>query len=896
MTNLKISCTIVLWSCLLNIAFGQPHEGESQMLPDERMTLDDCHLRFYNFWPFGGGGAGGFPARSNEFAHMGAIGWIQADGSMKWQCGGTLIWDNFVMTAAHCVVDSNNQKPQVVRFGDLNLYTTDGDETAQQIEIAEIIRHPLHRYASHYHDIALLRLKESVQINPSVCPACLWTSDEVRFTKLEATGWGSTGFGENVSPILLKMTLSPVTESECRDVYGNNTHRKLKSGIQGHQICAWDEKADTCEGDSGGPLQVKLMHGMRVTPFVVGVTSFGFPCGRSTPGVYTRVSTYFDWIKQTMVERRAPVAGDILNSTMCTLRYAELRDFYDGVVTSRNGSNVELNVFLRHINVARSRPGYMVRLGWQNGSELDNCYGILVDDEYVLTLASCAQVNGTKVDRIVEPRNLKLSQVHIHPRYSEGSSYFNVALLKLENLLNFQNSWDLSMTCMWHAYNLPGKALTAVGFGRTDLNEPLYPGNSLELDPSIGVIESENTIQNRSTCRLPPKNIPRMEHGLAHEHLCTGNDFFLVPDACELPPGTPLKGTEWRNDRPYSMVFAINQPGSRDCGFGEHALSTRLYDHLEWMRLVMLPGYRSLDEVLQYVEKDLSEGEECELAGEKAGKCVPVAKCVDNWSEFSALGSMLFCSSLETICCPNDVIARRNVVEQHVESEIRECPALMRGFKHDSLSVGSLAILAFETEDSYYELECFGALISKQFLVTTASCLYNRIPDAILLQGLGNENNGVEPLSFVQHENYDPETGSFDIALVKLKNELTWSSAVYPVCLWMNQTHTPLVTRQIFLNSKDKFEAEHLLSMYNTDCQRYHPESAFPRTRMCARAPGGLNNCKTMAAGILAAPDKDVSYLIGMEQDDDGCVNTTLISFMRIAPLVGWIENQIKKM
>ncbi|KAL1375530.1 hypothetical protein pipiens_004645 [Culex pipiens pipiens] len=232
--------------------------------------------------------ANGQPTRFREYAHMAALGWTEPDGSILWQCGGSLIWDNFVLTAAHCVLDARNRAPDVIRLGDLDLYSAEDDRYAQQFGIAQIIRHPEHKFAASYHDVALLKLDGKVTLDQTVLPACLWRDHEVRFKRLIATGWGNTGFVE----------LTPIQTAQCSEWYPPS--RKLRQGLQDQHLCAVDELMDTCEGDSGGPLQFKLMHNSRMTPFVIGVTSFGSVCGTSNPGVYTRVSSYHDWIVATM--------------------------------------------------------------------------------------------------------------------------------------------------------------------------------------------------------------------------------------------------------------------------------------------------------------------------------------------------------------------------------------------------------------------------------------------------------------------------------------------------------------------------------------------------------------------------------------------------------------------
>jgi secreted trypsin-like serine protease len=65
---------------------------------------------------------------------------------------------------------------------------------------------------------------------------------------------------------------------------------------------------DTCEGDSGGPLEIKLYGQSKLIPFLVGLTSFGIGCATDSPGVYTRVSSYIDWIETAVNETFDPIS------------------------------------------------------------------------------------------------------------------------------------------------------------------------------------------------------------------------------------------------------------------------------------------------------------------------------------------------------------------------------------------------------------------------------------------------------------------------------------------------------------------------------------------------------------------------------------------------------------
>ncbi|KXJ74091.1 hypothetical protein RP20_CCG014409 [Aedes albopictus] len=212
----------------------------------QRKCYKDCRLRFHVLIDSDVvSPARGKPAFLKEFAHMGAIGWTQDDGKVLWHCGGTLIWIDYVLTAAHCVVDHRNIRPDIVRFGDLNLETDEDDEYAQQYKIAQIYRHPLHRFGVKYHDIALIKLEQPIRLHDTVCPACLWIDPDIRFTEFIATGWGSTV--EDRTPSLLKVSLKPMESSKCEMFYTSELIRGLSSGLHENHLCAVDEEMDTCE-------------------------------------------------------------------------------------------------------------------------------------------------------------------------------------------------------------------------------------------------------------------------------------------------------------------------------------------------------------------------------------------------------------------------------------------------------------------------------------------------------------------------------------------------------------------------------------------------------------------------------------------------------------------------
>ncbi|XP_065204404.1 serine protease snake-like [Planococcus citri] len=246
--------------------------------------------------------AGGVPARSKEYPHMAVIGYGNDFKSVTWDCGGSLISEKFVMSAAHCGKTVASGPPRWVLLGDLTLSSTKDDAKPKIYRIVKIHDHPNYKAPSVYYDISLFELNTTVAINPYVRPACLYTStaDFPAKTKASITGWGRTGTVERVSNALLKATIEVTEHQKCRTTFEINPTKLSRGYDSSNMICAGDtEKGrDTCPGDSGGPLQI-LIPNVTCMWNIVGVTSFGPGiCGNNEePGVYTKVSHYLDWIQ-----------------------------------------------------------------------------------------------------------------------------------------------------------------------------------------------------------------------------------------------------------------------------------------------------------------------------------------------------------------------------------------------------------------------------------------------------------------------------------------------------------------------------------------------------------------------------------------------------------------------
>lgn len=189
---------------------------------------------------------GGNKTRPGEYPHMAAIGWETLDRTWEFKCGGSLISERFVLTAAHCG-RADGSGPSIVRLGDQNIKSREDGLVEVDVRIAEFIKHENYRRDSYYDDIALIRLERAVEFTKYIRPACLLQTQSIVSPSAIATGWGYTETAGQTSDELMKVELDVIANKDCEKFFEDV---KLGKGIIGSQMCAavLSGNKDTCNG------------------------------------------------------------------------------------------------------------------------------------------------------------------------------------------------------------------------------------------------------------------------------------------------------------------------------------------------------------------------------------------------------------------------------------------------------------------------------------------------------------------------------------------------------------------------------------------------------------------------------------------------------------------------
>ncbi|XP_066970059.1 clotting factor G beta subunit-like [Macrobrachium rosenbergii] len=221
-------------------------------------------------------------------------------------CGASLISDQHLLTAAHCVTNEY-KRPREVTFREVSLSAGGDRVLSVSYEIENVILHPEYIEDSvRYHDLAILKTRTRVQFGPDTWPYCLPPpGTRVDFKTLTVSGWGKVN-SSYTAENLQQAQVPAIPNAICAQDYkraelGEHLELRYPQGLTDNLICAGQLGKDACEGDSGGPLTYHDEEGREI---LIGVVSTGLPCGDNPllPGIYVNVAKYVDWINSVIYE------------------------------------------------------------------------------------------------------------------------------------------------------------------------------------------------------------------------------------------------------------------------------------------------------------------------------------------------------------------------------------------------------------------------------------------------------------------------------------------------------------------------------------------------------------------------------------------------------------------
>ncbi|XP_018403822.1 PREDICTED: transmembrane protease serine 3-like [Cyphomyrmex costatus] len=406
------------------------------------------------------------------------------------RCGGSIIGRFTILTAAHCVDGLEDSLDKLKVHGGTNFLDVPGDVH----DVETVIVHSDYDSYLLINDIALVHLKKPISYNGLEQPIPLYSAGggfDGRVCTL--SGWGTTWLGGNTPNNLQEIDLIIYPLKDCA---------RENWRVTDSHICTLTITGEgACHGDSGGPL---VIDGAQI-----GIVSFGNPCARGYPDVYTRVINFMPWIDSNM--KRFCKMRALVCFILVALVYGT-----EGAPHIIGGKDAPVGKF-----------PYQISLKYFGSHR---CGGSIIDNRNILTAAHCVDGLEDSVDNLkvhvgtnllnVPGDVYNVESVSVNSNYDGYLLINDVALVHLKNPITY-NKLVQPINLTTSDAGLEGKPCTLSGWGTTWL------GGS-----------TPNKLQEIELIVYPHKDCKRSDSKVTDSHICTLTK--TGQGACHGDSGGPL--------------------------------------------------------------------------------------------------------------------------------------------------------------------------------------------------------------------------------------------------------------------------------------------------------------------------------------------------------------------